>query len=196
MGRKSEEREKRKALQQQRFEANKQNFVAKVGDLSGPKVLAEPQQKKVPRLAPHLERAAEVEAAKPKTIVDGSRFGAMVTWCDTKKDHDGHWSWHEPRAWTPEEWAGSIYPVFTNFAKLTWGEIDALASESGHKMHHDHELSDLIEEAQDRWRALGLEQFDTLFRFRLGGTKRAWGFIAQAHFHLVWWDRNHSLYPV
>lgn len=23
----------------------------------------------------------------------------------------------------------------------------------------------------------------------------AWGFIVQAHFHFVWWDREHSLYP-
>ena len=89
-----------------------------------------------------------------------------------------------------------IEPQLKDFSKLTWGEIDSFSSDSGHKMHHDHEVSDLINEAQDRWRKLDLEQFESIFRFRLGGQKRrAWGFVVQAHFHLVWWDRNHSLSP-
>jgi len=62
-------------------------------------------------------------------------------------------------------------------------------------MHHGHEVSDLVSEAQKRWIALDLEQFDSVFRFRLGGTKRVWGYIVQAHFHIVWWDRLHSIYP-
>jgi hypothetical protein len=86
-------------------------------------------------------------------------------------------------------------PPFDEFERLTWQEVDKASSESGHKMHHGHEVADLRDEAQDRWRALDLEQYDTTFRFRLGGTRRVWGFIVQAHFHAVWWDRNHKIYP-
>jgi hypothetical protein len=79
---------------------------------------------------------------------------------------------------------------------LTWQEIDRQASGSGHKLHHGHEIGDLIVEAQERWAHLELDEYDAVFRFRIGGQKkRAWGYIVQAHFHFVWWDRNHSIYP-
>jgi hypothetical protein len=83
-----------------------------------------------------------------------------------------------------------------NLAQLTWGEVDQFSSDAGHKMHHGHEISDLVEEAQERWRRLGLEQYDSVFRFRLGGTRRFWGVIVQGHFYGVWWDRVHAIYPV
>jgi hypothetical protein len=87
-------------------------------------------------------------------------------------------------------------PTLNPFSGLTWGEIDGLASGPSHKMHHSHEIRHLIEDAKQRWISLSLEQFDTVFRFRMTGTKRAWGYVVQAHFHLVWWDRHHSIYPV
>jgi hypothetical protein len=195
VGKKSEARAARRAADQERFEATKLKLVAKVADLHEPKVLTEPTAESKPRIAPHLLREAEQAAKQPKFIVDGSRFTYHVTWCVTKADQDDAWSWGEPREWALDEWDNVIRPAFDEFARLTWREIDDHSSESGHKMHHEHEISDLIEEAQDRWRALDLEQFDTVFRFRLGGTRRAWGFIVQAHFHLIWWDRLHSLYP-
>ena len=49
--------------------------------------------------------------------------------------------------------------------------------------------------AQRRWRDLEYEEFDVLFRFRLGNLKRAWGIVVQSHFFMVWWDRTHSIYP-
>ena len=196
MGRKSDEREKRRALSIEKFEASKPAIVAKVGFLGQPKVQAEVVDDGAPRVAPHLARLAALQSQLPKTIFEGSRFGARMTYCVTKKDHEAYWSWAEPRAWTVEEWSNEISPSLNSFSRLTWGEIDGFSSESGHKMHHGHEIHQLVEEAQQRWLSLGLEQFDTVFRFRMGGTKRAWGYVVQAHFHMVWWDRNHSIYPV
>ena len=65
-------------------------------------------------------------------------------------------------------------------------------------MHHGHELTDLHDEAQERWLLeLDLDEFsDNIFRFRLGNTQRAWGYILQAHFFLVWYERNHIIYTV
>ena len=198
MGRRSEERERRKALSAEKFEAAKAALIARVVIEQQPKVLVEPIERAQPRLAPHLARAADAaEMGKnPKAIKDGSRFACKVTWCANKADREGKWSWGELRDWDNAEWDEVIQPPFRFFEQLTWGEIDSLSSESGHKMHHDHDLGDLVPEAQDRWRHMDLEQFDVLFRFRLGGTRRAWGYVAQAHFHLVWWERNHSIYPV
>jgi len=196
MGARSEKRAEKKAQAALRFEASKAAIVARVKDLSSPVKQVNVDAGGAPRVAPHLARQAAQAATLPKTLFEGSRFAVPMTYCVTRKDHEGTWSWMEPRAWTAAEWQQEIEPSMTNFSRLTWGEIDALASGSGHKMHHSHETKQLVQEAKQRWVSLGLEEFDTVFRFRMSGTKRAWGYVVQGHFHLVWWDRNHSIFPV
>jgi hypothetical protein len=196
MGARSDKRAAKKALAAEKFEASKAASIARVKDRSQPVKQVTVNASGAPRVAPHLERLAAQAAALPKTLFEGSRFGVPMTYCTTRKDHDGSWTWAEPRAWTTAEWHREIGPPMNHFSSLTWGEIDALASGSGHKMHHTHETKQLIPEAKQRWIMLGLEEFDTVFRFRMSGTKRAWGYVVQGHFHLVWWDRHHSIYPV
>lgn len=197
MSKKSEERAHRRALKQAKFEAGKIALIAKVEIEQSPRQAIVPTPNGAPRLAPHLARAANLQAeAVPKAIKDGSRFGSRVTWCISKADQKDFWSWGEARQWGQDEWNTVIHPPFKDFGQLTWREVDQCSSDTGHKMHHGHEVGDLIPEAQSRWNTLGLEQYDSVFRFRLGGQKRrAWGFIVQAHFYFVWWDRNHSIYP-
>lgn len=197
MSKKAEARAARKALSQEKFEASKAALIAKVETDQQPRQAATPPINKGPRLAPHLERAATAAEKAPKAIKDGSRFGSLVTWCCTKADLVDQWSWGEARAWAQHEWDNTIHPPFKEFAKLTWKEIDGFSSggKRSHKLHHSHEVGDLIPEAQQRWSDLDLEQYETVFRFRLGNTERVWGYISHAHFHIVWWDRNHSIYP-
>ncbi|MGL5092456.1 MAG: hypothetical protein ACRC8B_16250 [Aeromonas sobria] len=195
MSKKAAARAARKAQKQERFEASNAPLIAKVNTSQQPRQVVTPPINEGPRLAPHLERAAATAEKAPKAIKDGSRFSSRVTWCDTRADLKDSWSWGELRAWEKHEWDEIIHPPFKDFAKLTWKEIDSHSSDTGHKKHHDHGVGDLIEEAQQRWRDLDLEQFETVFRFRLGNTERVWGFIVQAHFHIVWWDREHSIYP-
>lgn len=195
MGKKSEARAQRKALALEKFEASKPALVAKVNDDNLPRQTLEPQVNAAPRLAPHLARAADQAEKAPKAVKDGSRFGSRVTWCTTRADIKDSWSWGESRAWLQDEWDNVIHPPFKNFENLTWQEIDRLSSDTGHKMHHGHEVGELIPEAGQRWKELDLYQYESAFRFRLGNTERVWGFIVQAHFHIVWWDRKHSIYP-
>ena len=192
----SEARALRKEQSQAKFDERKASSINKVLGTDAPRSEAFPEQPKTPRVAPHIARSIERVDRTPKTQVNGSRFSSSVTWCQTKADIGGKWSWGELRQWADEEWAVEIQPFFAEMSKLTWKEVDDRSSESGHKMHHGHELSDLVGEAQARWIEHGLEEFDSVFRFRLGGRKRVWGLIVQAHFHLVWWDRTHSIYPV
>lgn len=193
MGKKAEARAKRQEEERQK-QAAKNAALAERLDPRQPKVAAAPANDAAPRVAPHVARALAEQAKQPRALV-GSRLGHRVTWCVTKGDQDGQWSWGEQRAWQPHEWTGVIHPAFQHFAGLTWGEVDALSSDGGHKMHHGHELGDLIPEVQHRWAELKLGEYDSVFRFRLGGTRRAWGYILQAHFFMVWWDRDHSFYP-
>jgi hypothetical protein len=195
VSKKSDARRERKRLKVEKFEQQKQKLLQQVQSNDNPRIAAEPLGAANPRVAPHIARLLENQDKQPKATAVGSRFNLKVTWCTKKADLNGRWSWGEERKWTDEEWAQVIEPPFLNFAQLTWQEVDKHASESGHKMHHGHEISDLVDEAQLRWIDINLGEFDTVFRFRIGGTKRVWGYIVQAHFHIVWWDRHHSIYP-
>jgi hypothetical protein len=192
---KREERERRKAEKVKAFEASKNALVARVAESRQPKIASDFDTLRAPKLAPHLERAIAVAAKNPKAVEQGSRYKAAMTWCISNADRADLWSWGEPRDWANEEWDRDIHPPMSELARLTWQEIDGHSSESGHKMHHGHDVTDLIAEAQSRWSDLNLEQYDSVFRFRLGATKRAWGYVIQAHFFMVWWDRKHSIYP-
>lgn len=190
---KRDAREQRKAEKLARFEKSKAALLERVSPPAGPKVAVNPTLDHDVRLAPHLAREKPME---PQVRVSGSRFSLQMTYCDTRMD-TGEWSWKEWRGWSEPEMENLVHPAMKHLQALTWGEIDALNSGSGHKLHHSHEIGDLIPEAQQRWIDADLEQFDVVFRFRIGGQRcRAWGYVVQAHFHLVWADREHRLYPV
>lgn len=145
---------------------------------------------------PHISPAVNPAVSeKPKEVKASHSFQNLVTWDIKKADKEGKWSWHECRQWTVDEWNNDIEPLFKDFCQKTWSQIDQLSSGSGHKMHHSQEVADLIKEAQKRWKKLKLEQFDTVFRFRLSNKKRAWGYVLQSCFFFVWWERHHKIYP-
>jgi hypothetical protein len=86
-------------------------------------------------------------------------------------------------------------------AKLTWAEIEAQKTGSGtnrHKKHHDQEVESLRSEAREALRQRKLSVIfgdNNIFRFRVDGTTRLWGFRQGRIFHIVWWDPNHEVCP-
>lgn len=191
MGRKAEAREQRKLEALKKFDESKEAFARRVATALQPKVLP---NMTVPEVHPTLGHLVPMEILKePKALT--SRFAEPVTWCVRRFDGIGEWTWGEPRAWQEAEWAEDIEPKFKEFQQLSWKEVMAMSSDTGHNMHHHQDLDTLAEEAQSRWMALDLEQYDNLFRFRLGNKKRAWGIVVQAHFFMVWWERDHKIYP-
>ncbi|OWQ77974.1 hypothetical protein [Stenotrophomonas maltophilia] len=190
MGRKSEERAKRQLEKDIAFEQAKASSIAKVLGTDA-----------MPALAPDFEAKDEV----PRTSVDATGMGVqqpkvgtlreqLVEWSHKGADCADKWSWGESRQWTPDEWKQTIEPSFQQFCRLTWNDVVKQRA-NGHRRHHDHELGDLAKEAQERWNFLNLELHDTVFRFRLGGqTTRAWGYVLEAKFFLVWYERGHNIY--
>lgn len=39
------------------------------------------------------------------------------------------------------------------------------------------------------------DDFDEMFRFRLGNLERLWGVIRDGVFYAIWWDPNHQVCP-
>jgi hypothetical protein len=194
LSKKAEARAAKQAERDQKFEAAKVKILAKMNLAEGPKIATLPSEEKF-RLAVGEQVEALVIPQQPIAVHNGSQMGLMVSWCIRKCDHHGTWTWDEPRAWETKEWEDVIRPAMLEFEKLTWGDIDQQASGAGHKLHHFQELANISSEAQERWVELGHEEFDTLFRFRMGNKRRFWGFVVQGHFFSVWWERQHKIAP-
>lgn len=97
--------------------------------------------------------------------------------------------------------AKEILSFACNMAQLTWREIEQqmTGGKKAHRKHHEQPVETVEKCARDDLTRLGLDEVfgdAPLFRFRLGGKKRLWGFRSGRVFHAVWWDTNHAVYEV
>ncbi len=80
---------------------------------------------------------------------------------------------------------------------MTWGEI---FSASGGRTYgtnsHYENVSELIPEAQKRWKDLRLEEYDRVFSLRLTNLHRLYGILEDGVFRIVWFDQKHEIYAV
>lgn len=92
-----------------------------------------------------------------------------------------------------------MFSKLCDFAKLTWRDIERqrTGGRDRHRKHHDIPLSRICPEAQAdiARRKLDEEFDDAIFRFRLNGEQRLWGFRRGRVFHVVWWDPEHQVCP-
>ncbi len=99
-----------------------------------------------------------------------------------------------------ESHAPALVDFICEMAKLTWGQIEAqrVGTQEGYRRrNHSQEIKRLTRAAQqDLMKRKLPEKFDeTMFRFRLSGEQRLWGFRKGNVFHVVWWDPEHRVYP-
>jgi hypothetical protein len=148
----------------------------------------------MPRRQPKV--AAGPAARKPRIAASASTGSENPLFCFVHADRvtDNEW------AFTPgADHAPEVVGKLCEFAKLTWREIErqSTGGQRRHRKHHDMDLDKICSDAQADLKASKLdERFgDTLFRFRLGGEKRLWGFRNGRIFHIVWWDPKHKVCP-
>ncbi len=160
-------------------------------------LLSRPEFKKIPRSAYSFETSKTPKAHKnPESIMQ-----MTMRWCRKCADVAGEWSWGQERQWSQKEWDETIEPFLKQFERLKWAEIYNQLTGEGkkskrRKKHHDMDVCDLCDEAVERWKEIGLEEFETSFRFRLGGTERLWGYRIKEKFKIVWWDPFHNIFPL
>lgn len=92
--------------------------------------------------------------------------------------------------------AAKLVAFLCDLARMTWKEIDALEF-NGRPKHHYQGIGKVTRKARQDAKREKLEKTfgDEMFRFRLGSTRRLWGFRAGRVFHVVWWDPEHKVYP-
>lgn len=111
---------------------------------------------------------------------------------------------HADRTAKNEEWrfspsaedAPELFDFMCEMCRLTWAEIQSHTA-GGHKKHHSQPVTSIDAKAQKDLQTAHLDETfgdDDIFRFRLSGEKRFWGFRRDRTFHVVWWDPNHKVY--
>lgn len=86
-------------------------------------------------------------------------------------------------------------------SKRTWAEIEDDVTNtrtSSHRKHHGQPIDSLPRPALRRLEVAVpelKEAEEEIYRFRLGSTRRLWGFRSGHVFRLLWWDENHKVYP-
>lgn len=85
-----------------------------------------------------------------------------------------------------------IHSKLSDFESMTWGQILLEAKKQNHSIR-PHQI---CKEARDRLEVLGYGDLDRVFSLRLSGCERIWGVINEGVFTVLWWDPEHTVYPV
>lgn len=83
------------------------------------------------------------------------------------------------------------------YSQMTWAEIARQTHDSGKSKHHYvKEIQRFSPAARERLKSLKLEDFsDDLFSFALNNKLRIIGLRLDDHFHVLWYDSEHLVYP-
>lgn len=138
-----------------------------------PKSKIHPETTKVPRTAPQ-NSPDSVLLRKPSW-----RFGLL--------DLRGPWGWLNIQQ---KKLVEEILEKLKHFESMTWSEIERSNN------NHSISLNSIAKEAQDRLRERQLDDLEYLYSIRLSGRERIWGRRDNEAFYIIWWDPEHSVYPV
>lgn len=82
------------------------------------------------------------------------------------------------------------------YSVISWAKIKMQTHDKNKSKHHYLEYSSLSKEAQDRIKALNMEnETDAIFSFAFNNTLRIIGFREGQFFHAIWYDKNHKFCP-
>jgi len=139
---------------------------------------------------------ARVPAEQPKAFLSAEGQAAHPIFCFRFAEHRAE----APACFnpTPDE-AEAVFDFLCEMGRLSWAEIEAQGTggNNRHKKHHDQSIDSLTsQEARDAIAGAALDETfgDSMFRFRLQGEQRLWGFRNESTFHVLWWDPHHQIY--
>jgi hypothetical protein len=136
------------------------------------------------------------ESKRPRALAgviadDGQHQRPVFSFALLDRAYAGEWGWHLLN----DSDARKLLDFLAEIAQLTWSEIRAQTA-SGRKRHHDQSIERLCSDAQRRLTELERDDMGpTMFRFRVGGPIRFWGYAVDGIFYAVWWDPRHRVYP-
>lgn len=96
---------------------------------------------------------------------------------------------------TPTEFF-ELLQFLEDLSQKTWQEVLNETDRSGRPKHHSQDVTSLDKDAQTRLRKIGQADEEKIFRFRIKGKLRLWGFRTGPVFRILWYDPEHKVYPV
>lgn len=142
-----------------------------------------------PPKKPHLQQSliAQLTAKAPRASENPESYrDSRPVWRVSFMDMSGDWGWH---GLTNDAWR-QVQSRLTGFEGRTWKEIEQQQSCG------EVPVDAICKEAQARLLEIGREGNDTLRHLRINGASRVWG-VREAHvLYLLWWDPNHTVYPM
>jgi hypothetical protein len=134
----------------------------------------------------------KLSPSSPKTLKKDNRNISDIykekapVWRFGRIDFEGEWGWRNIKDFNI---ILTIQQRLKNFETMTWNEIIG-------KEHHPISTTDLSNNAQSRLLELELDDNEFLYSLRIEGKKRLWGIRDNEILYILWYDHEHSVYPV
>ena len=116
-------------------------------------------------------------------------------WSASHIDHKfaDKWDWDLQ----PKE-TSDLLQLLAGLGDCTWGDVKSMRTNSKNSsrlLHHAQPAASVCKEARDRLDKLGRGDQEELFRLRHGSKVRVWGVIESGQLSIIWYDRDHKVYP-
>jgi hypothetical protein len=145
------------------------------------------KKKKKPRLQKGLLSALEQSRRQPRIAASPDTEDERPVWLLRRMEMDGTWGWTA----TSRPHLLKLWERLRQLELLTWKEI--------RNQPHNHPMpfERICAEAQKRLEALDLDDaVDVLYQLHVGKTERLWGIRNGREFLALWWDPDHTVYPM
>jgi hypothetical protein len=143
-----------------------------------------------PKNKPHLQStfADQLRAKSGPRISEPVEAVARQRpmWRIGSLDVEGPWGWHDASG----DHLRQILDRLKCFETMTWSEIENA------KSCGTIEIAAVCPEAQSRLVELRRDDVDVLYKLRVTSAGRVWGIKTGAVLELLWWDPDHTVYPM
>lgn len=132
--------------------------------------------------------------AKKETVnVFGSSNGEKPIWVFDRLDRSGEYAFNV----NDEKFEHKFFlDKMISYSSMTWNEILSQTHDDGKSKNHTLDYDDLSKTAQDRIKALRLEEdTDRIFSFAFRNKLRIIGLRENEKFYVKWYDPEHEFCP-
>ena len=120
--------------------------------------------------------------------------GETIVWAFGSMDQGGDWGWDTV---TGAQWLNDILPKLRDFESMTWSEIkQAAGGRTKGTNSHTVSVEKLSQKAKNRLLEIHQDDVKDLFSLRLTGKRRIYGIRDRRALKLLWFDKDHTVYPV
>ncbi|MFD8088681.1 hypothetical protein [Streptomyces malaysiensis] len=138
---------------------------------------------------PSARVAEEKRTGDPASLLPSSgNSNDRICWRFTHLDREGPWG----LAPLDHDRILALITEMVKFESQTINELFHRGEWPG-KCHDVHQLPNRA--ALDRLEGIGLPDMTKIWKLRIGGAGRLWGFLVGNVFHVIWWDPEHEVWP-